>query len=248
MRFLLVLASLLFTSCFCHIPVPDTVMREIKQDEPGIIRIITPDQHSCSAFYIGDYNGATGHFLTAAHCIDNATILYPADYEGVGFVTIKVDHDRDLALLRTVPIDQKNIGRTKRFLEERKQLNICAFPSAKGAPVLVLGYPGYTGLEYSFEESRVLFYKDIRGVEYLITAESLTFGYSGGPVLDTLWGCVAGVNSMVIARDSYNKSLGIHVSAQEIRNFLDELVIRKRLVSWMQLVPSAHKNDNDCTR
>jgi len=152
----------------------------IATTKPSVVRFVS-EHGSCSAFYVGQ-----DLFITAAHCIRPDADHFIENTDGDMYLvqTIITDRDRDVAVFSSNDFDGLPLQLWNEWMYGDLKI---------GSAIISMGFPGYYGQEFAFEEGTVLD-KRMRGrVRMLVSRNAAYFGESGGPVISLHNGQVVGL-------------------------------------------------------
>lgn len=186
---------------------PLAVPEKYRAYASAVVEIRTPTGLG-SGFYID----ASGYLITNAHVVGKyaRTTISTADGQELFGEVIKVDALRDLAIIKTSPVQIKPLG-----LDSEKDVSV-------GDHVLAIGSP--EGLSNTFTEGIVSQARNLRGVRMIQTDASVTHGNSGGPLIRLESGKVAGVIKAVLTDNRGTQIQGFNyaISSDEVKAFLKE--------------------------
>ena len=188
---------------------------EIGRDFMKSVVVVKTSTSSGSGFIVGD----SGYVLTCAHVVGNGdqlSVAYHSSDNQDSFTTctadvIRIDHDKDIALLKFTP---KDTLMSVRFCEDQ--------PMESGEPVTVIGNPGAGDaiLSHTMTSGIVSNPKrDFDGQIFIQLSAAVNPGNSGGPLFDQ-HGNVAGL----VALKARIEGASFAVPSETLKKFLREAV------------------------
>lgn len=149
--------------------------------------------------------------VTNAHVIEGTFVV---EVDGEPAEILNINTTQDLAVLQ-VPTLTESIS----------SLHACFIPPIIGQQVLAIGNP--FGFEKSMSEGIISGVQRImssgeRTMTHMIQTDApINPGNSGGPLLDADFGCVLGMNSVIVSPDGANAGIGFAIPIDQIESFID---------------------------
>lgn len=170
----------------------------------------------CTGFHIGK-----SQILTAAHCLPDGAELFALLGKNLLLPSQLLKVTDRAGRAHSVSVSRVDV-RTDLVLLSAPTFNGPALSLGRGLPregssVVVLGFPGYYGGQFTFDVMR---YKGIYVLnpgttdkrDLVVTTKGVAPGYSGGPLISLETGKVIGVVHAIIARQRYlNPITGVHI-------------------------------------
>ena len=198
----LLIISLWLTSCLTRSDLPVQHVKDLNNSLNATAYILVEGRGSGTGFHIGD-----GYYITAAHVVYSEEPLVERKVLVDGFpaVLLKVDNDKDLALLRCPQLINE-----KSFKFNTSHLSVFD-------EVIALGY--HFGIQMSITVGQVS-YED-RSSDYITSTVPINAGCSGGPLVNSKFE-VVGINLAILTRSGGWNGVSRSLKASEIVKFIKE--------------------------
>lgn len=184
---------------------------EFQKDPFSPRQLIETPRDSGTGFFYKDY------IVTNAHVVENAFNIKITDIEGIDYDVniVETDNTHDIALL---DIEDSKF----------KSLKKCTKPQEIGDPVLAIGNP--FGFDHTLTSgiisgnNRALSGNSKTPLVNLIqTDAAINPGNSGGPLINSLDGCVIGMNTAIVSPTGTNSGIGFAIPISKVDQLINNI-------------------------